>query len=366
MLGEAIAAQLGMIPASIELGFRLLPTFDIDPLEQNVNYAVAGAATGTVGAAGNNLQILPVGLQTQVEIFSLDLITAGALLVAADERPDIILSAGSNDVFEALVDQPAFANILLSPETDDDSALMQKFVSQIVGNIEQAIARLEGLVDDVVILGIPKLDATPFAIQMDALVDDLLIGDFAGKTQTFLTATATEVNAQLSKIYDGDSSPSTPLPLNIDPLLGADVTSGTATLGHIFAALSDDLLAGGVTEQAVAFLKGRLTDRPEVLWPLPPAPDPVANVMVIDGISIFETGVDRWQTSLPTSLSPIIDLSYQAYVTPLGSSNPDGLPAGLVVEQFAFIDGVHSTEAFNLELAPLIAAQIVAEFPDFG
>ena len=88
--------------------------------------------------------------------------------------------------------------------------------------------------------------------------------------------------------------------------------------------------------------------------------------MVIDGISIFETGVDRWQASLSTSLSPVIDLSYQDYVTQLGSGNLDRLPTGLVIEQFAFIDGVHSTEALNLELAPLVAAQIVAEFPDFG
>lgn len=366
VLGEAIVAQFGIAPESIELGFRLLPTLAVDPLEQSVNYAVAGAAAGAVGAAGNGLQLLPVGLQTQVEILALDLVTAGALLVPANERPDLILSAGSNDVLEALVDLPALADILFSPETDDDTAFMQTLVSQIVGDIQQAIARLDGLVDDVVILGIPPLGDTPFAIQMDSQVDELLVGDFAGVTAAFLTDTVAAINAELAQTYDGDRADEQPLAQTIDDLLG----TGTSIL---FDAI-DAVLTGGIEEFGVggelasgwSSITDFISDIAAALVESRQPPDPVENVMVIDTFNVFEAGLNNWQASLPAASTAITDRSYQDYLTQLGSSDSGNLPDGLGIEQFAFIDGVHSTEALNLELATLVKTQIAAEFPDFG
>ncbi len=348
VLSEAIAAELGVAPDAITLGFQFIPDFDTNPLTQPVNYAVAGATTGPFGSEGNDLQFVPVGLQTQVAVFLVDLIAAGAFWTPADQRPDVFLSAGSNDVFEVLVDLEAFAAILFSPQITDDELLQQALVSQIVGNVERAIATLDGLVDDIVIAGIPKLGDTPFAIQIDSAVDALLSGDFAGATRNFLTDTAAAINAQLSLQYDGKVPASSP------------VLSGFQEAGE---ALVDSLVTGGAEPFSVAPWFNGGQD-----WLLNPEAgvDPVEQVMVIDGISAVETGLANWAAALPADASPITDLSYRDYVMQLGSGNPQGLPTDLSVSQFAFIDGVHGTEALNLEIAKLVAAEITSEFPDFG
>ncbi|MGD1861035.1 MAG: SGNH/GDSL hydrolase family protein [Leptolyngbyaceae cyanobacterium] len=363
VLGEAIAAQLGIDPATIDLGFRLLPTFETNPLEQTVNYAVAGATTDEFGSASNDLEIVPIGLQSQAQLFSLDLIAAGAVVADAADRPDVLLSAGSNDVLEVLPDIAALADIMFSPDKTDDEALQQELAAQIAGNIEAAIASIDGLVDDIVIAGIPPLGDIPLARQIDEQVDDLLAGDFAGDTREFLTNTAAAINAQLSLLYDGPSS---------NPEAAVDQFSqfldepARQFLCGLLSDLSDDLLnhSGAIAENS--WIGNFLNSLQDALLGTDCAPDPVDNVLVIDAVDIFEAGLQNWQNSLPEALEPIAELSYRDYLDQLGSGSPSELPGDLVVDQFAFVDGVHSTEGLNIELAKLVAAQITMEFPDFG
>lgn len=135
VLGEAIMTELGIAPESLTLGFRL-PTAPptINPLSENINYAVAGATTGAFGSVGNSLEMFPVGVQTQISLFTQDLTAAGISTTEA-EKPDILFSVGSNDVFEVLVDINSFASVLLTPDKGDDNDLRNGLASQIVDNI---------------------------------------------------------------------------------------------------------------------------------------------------------------------------------------------------------------------------------------
>jgi hypothetical protein len=324
VLGEAVLDELGIDPNSLIPRFRLLrAATTFNPLQDNINYAVASATTGVFGSEGNDLDFLPIGLQSQVALFKKDFATARlkrygkksffdwaaswkkdftvARESALDEgKPDVILSAGSNDVFDVLVDLERFANVLFTPEEDDDRELINGTANKIVDNLNKAIDRLESTIDDAVIFGLSPLGDTPFSIQVDTVVDSLLSGgsgSFAGQTRELLTDIAEKVNSGLTDKYDGD---------------GLDVE----------------------------------------------------DVLVIDGIEIFEQGLNDWKDSL--SLTPYTDISYADYLGQIAQGNPNNLPSGLVAGQFAFIDGVHPTSDLNKFFASQAAPLIREEFPNFG
>lgn len=383
VLGEAVMAQLDLDPDSLKLGVRPLtapPT--LNPLTENINYAVAGATTGIFGSEGSNLDLFPIGVQSQIALFKQDLLSVETL-EANGKKPDLIFSAGSNDVFEALVDINSFASILLTPRKDDDDALKNDLATQVVGNINAAIKSLENSVNNVVIFGLSKLGDSPFSIQVDSAVDALLPGDYAGQTREFLTSVAAEVNTRLSAIYDG------PDPRENDFLFddviqtvdekaaralndlggfsGQAVTYGSSLLAGtrfstIFDNLVDDLLGSNVFNQANDLLVGLLDDVDNYLQDRSGGFDPVKNVMVIDGIDAFERGLLDWKESvIGAGLTPVKEISYLDYLT-----QPTGLPDNLDSRSFAFTDGSHPTSNLNQFIAAQIAPQIQAEFPDFG
>ncbi|MGI0483104.1 SGNH/GDSL hydrolase family protein [Geminocystis sp. CENA526] len=75
----------------------------------------------------------------------------------------------------------------------------------------------------------------------------------------------------------------------------------------------------------------------------------VPNVKVNDGFQVFNNGLTAWENQLNNEA--IIDISYVDYIS--GETN---LPPNLTIEQFAFIDGVHPTSAFNQYLADEIVS----------
>lgn len=382
VLGEAVIAQLGIAPESLILGFRL-PTdpSTLNPLSENINYAVAGATTGAFGSVGNSLEMFPVGVQTQISLFTQDL-TAAGIPTAKAEKPDIIFSVGSNDVFEVLVDINSFASVLLTPDKGDDNDLRNGLASQIVDNIYTAIDRFSDYVDDVVILGLSKLGDSPFSIQTDSAVDALLPGDFAGQTREFLTSVAAEINARLSVTYDGPDYSHGFWPDDVAQVIGdnairalndlegfsrralsfgSSLFAGTG-FSTTFDTITDDLLGSNLFGQAGDFLVGLLDDVDDYLQGHHGGCDPVENVMVIDGIEVFEDGLLVWKESvLNAGLTPVTDVSYLDYLT-----QSTGLPGNLDSRSFAFTDGSHPTSNLNQFIAAQIAPQIQAEFPDFG
>lgn len=383
VLGEAVMAQLDIDPASLTLGVRL-PTAPptLNPLTQNINYAIAGATTGGFGSEGNGLDLFPIGVQSQVALFTQDLVSVETP-ETKDKKPDIIFSAGSNDVFEALVDINSFASILLTPSKDDDNALKNGLVTQIVGNTNNAINSLQSSANNIVIFGLSKLGDSPFSIQMDSAVDALLPGDYAGQTREFLTSVAAEVNNRLSAIYDGPAprcndflfddvvqSISDKASRSLSDLEGFSARAidyGSALLaGTRFSAtfddLVDDLLGINVFGQVNKKIIGLLDDVDDYLQGKSSSLDPVKNVMVIDGIDAFERGLTAWQESvIDAGLTLVKEISYLDYLT-----QPTGLPDNLDSRSFAFTDGSHPTSNLNQFIAAQIAPQIQAEFPNFG
>jgi hypothetical protein len=368
VLGEVVIQRLGIDPNTLENRFS--PTLGIgfvNPFQDNINYAFSGASTGIFGSEGNDLDDLPIGLRTQVALFKADLSLAKRFTPKA-EKPDIIISAGSNDVFEALVDIENFANVLFTPETTDDDALKNNLAKGIVRNINRSIAKLQGKVDDIVVFGLSKLGDTPFSIKVDALVDSLLPGDFANHTRTFLTDVAAEVNTRLSDRYNPPDDVCNHyrnwLTEQLDdhlPKFGPS-SWGSTTASIIFEDLSQNLPLGNFFNQARDWLTGIVQNgRGGWLGPCN-SHDPAENVLVIDGIEIFETGLPLWIDSLGENVIPITELSYLDYVT----QAPGPLPSGLPVDQFAFIDGSHPADGLTQVLGELIADKITAEFADFG
>ncbi|MGB3312486.1 MAG: SGNH/GDSL hydrolase family protein [Nodosilinea sp.] len=385
VLGEAVMAQLALDPGSLKLGVRLPTTPPtLNPLTENINYAVAGATTGIFGPEGNGLENFPVGVQSQIALFTQDLASVG-IPEAKVEKPDILFSAGSNDVFEALVDINSFANILSTPSQDDDNALRNDLASQVVGNIYTAVGSLENYVDDIVILGLSKLGDSPFSIQTDGIIDALLPGNYAGQTRAFLTSVAAEINTRLIDTYDGDGDGDRRPDLSFNDLaktvgnnaaqalddlegfsqravnFGSSLFSNTG-FSLAFDDLVDDLLGSNVFDQANDLLVGLLDDVDDYLQGQCGGSDPVGNVMVIDGIDVFEDGLANWQMSVfGAGLTPITEISYLDYLTQF-----TGLPVGLDSRSFAFTDGSHPTSDLSQFIAAQIAPQIQAEFADFG
>lgn len=248
-----------------------------------------------------------------------------------------------------------------------------------MSTIYTAIDRLSDYVDDVVILGLSKLGDSPFSIQTDGAVDALLPGDFAGQTREFLTSVAAEINARLSATYDGPDYSHGVLPDDVAQVIGDNATralndlegfsqralsfgssllAGTG-VSMAFDNLADDLLGSNVFGQAGDFLVGLLDD---YLQGHHGGCDPVENVMVIDGIDVFEDGLLLWKESvLNAGLTPVTDVSYLDYLT-----QSTGLPGNLDSRSFAFTDGSHPTSNLNQFIAAQIAPQIQAEFSDFG
>lgn len=384
VLGEAVIAQLGIDPDSLALGLRLPaapPT--LNPLTTNINYATAGATTGIFGSEGNNFNELPIGVQSQIALFTQDLLSVNTP-EAEGKKLDIIVSAGSNDVFEALVDINSFASILLTPSKDDDNALKNDLATQVVGNIHTAINSLGNYANNIVIFGLSKLGDSPFSIQVDGAVDAFFPDvDLAGQTRAFLTGVAAEVNARLIATYDGPDPRCNDLLFddvaqtigdnaaralnNLESLSARAVTYGNALLAETkfsttFDNLVDDLLGSNIFGRANKFLGGLLNDVEDYLQDRQGGHDPVGNVMVIDGIDVFEKGLAAWEESvIDAGLTLVKEISYLDYLT-----QSTGLPGNLDSRSFAFTDGSHPTSNLNQFIAAQIAPQIQAEFPNFG
>lgn len=195
VLSEAIAARIGvdvesLIPYSS-------PTSPFNPLEENIVYAIAGATTGVFGSAGLNLQDFSIGLASQIQIFLENLPSNNTNA----ETIEVFITAGSNDILEILAN-PNFANIFITPDNDDNEALINNTVNNIVNNISQGIYSIENQTGDIFVVGVSPLGDIPFALQIDQQIDNNIPLDLAGQTSQLLNTIAQQVNLELINIFD--------------------------------------------------------------------------------------------------------------------------------------------------------------------
>jgi phospholipase/lecithinase/hemolysin len=200
VLGETLAEGLGIDPDHIVTRTKQL---FVDVFQDSVNYAFSGATSGEFGFKGKDLQTIPIGLLTQVEVFKKDFDLASQNYPHKNLSVDALLSVGSNDIFDVLT-IANFFNVFLTPDPSDDQALIQSQASQIVNNINSALTSTGDRLDDVVIVGLSPLGNLPFVIAFDQILTQQLAqyGDVSGKTKDLLTGIAAEVNTQLKTKYD--------------------------------------------------------------------------------------------------------------------------------------------------------------------
>jgi hypothetical protein len=325
------------------------------------------------------LEALPIGLQTQIDIFKQDLANAGGL-DADKEGPDVIINSGGNDIFEIFVEANigSLLTVLSTPGQDDDEALVQDLADDIFDNIYQAVEALRSHVDDIVVFGISRAGSTPFAIETAAQ----LPGDVATETRAFLTAIAAEVNDQLIETYDGTGPGNDDLCGDLQPKIERLVDQGLGGFDNFiddifswgssvfkkssFTAkvdrITENFFGNDFLDEATDYLTGLAQNWGNCSPYKGSGSDPARDVLVIDGIEVFDEGLDAWIGSLPEGVTPILESSYRDYL----EGNPNNLPDGLTVEQFAFVDGSHPTSDLNVFLAKEITPQILAAFPDFA
>lgn len=225
VLSEAIASLIHISPELL-IGNSMVTTSP-NPLEDNVVYAIAGATTGVFGSAGNNLEEFPIGLASQVESFLNNLPTTNS----NNQTIEVFISAGSNDVFEVLVNNQSFVNILLTPETEDNETLINNTANNIINNISQAINLIENKTENISVVTLAPLGNTPFAIKTDQQIDNSTPLDLAGQTSATLNSIASRVNQELTNIFDNQ--------INNNPKV--DIIDGIKVFNNAINARQNDL-----------------------------------------------------------------------------------------------------------------------------
>lgn len=205
VLGEQISIDLGLIdPNYPARGFSteidLISnsadnSFLTDPV---VNFSFFSASTGIYGSKTDAIDLSgrPIGLASQATL------VLGAytnpFFAAVYGKADVVLSVGSNDLFQFLdAEQGPILAALGTRTRRDDKALIDTISGQVVGNIAEQVERLQTVVDDVVILGVTSLEKTPLLQQVASRLPAPLDRAFTGLVADMVQA----VNRGLAKVF---------------------------------------------------------------------------------------------------------------------------------------------------------------------
>jgi hypothetical protein len=214
VLGEQIARRLGarsrMSPARlrsaelINLSDRPLKRglLSKDPNAQVFNFAYAGGLTSGRGSTTAGLDDFRIGLKSQTAAF-----VKAARLVALPEKPDLIISGGTNDVFDYLTKRRSkVRRVVITPGSGDDRRLAKRVARDIVSNIAESLDTITGLYDEAVVLGTAKLSALPTIRQASNEFRrvPLLGGLLSSKFRDFVDRISESINAGLERKYNSN------------------------------------------------------------------------------------------------------------------------------------------------------------------
>lgn len=196
VLGEHIAKQLGASVKSNQLvNFASIPGilltgFDSQQLR---TYAYAGARSSSSGSTRSGLSNFPIGLIAQAKAF--------ANTTSREKDLDVLVAAGSNDIIDLVADHQRLLPVLSSATGRDDRRLAKAVAGKIVDNIDSAVDRITGRVDETVIVGLSPLSVTPYvqdqAEEFAEFERDALIG--------LVDGIAARVNQGLEKRFGSDN-----------------------------------------------------------------------------------------------------------------------------------------------------------------
>lgn len=164
VLGEQIVQQIGGDPANTQL-FNIL---SLEPARsvQVHNYAHGGAQSGDEPSQSFLGFRIGIGLASQVRAMK-----QRSGFYRSQSDVDVLLSAGANDLLEALGDLTPFESVLTTPRRKDDRRLIRSLSRPISRNIRKTVDQITGLVDDVVVFASFPISATPKARRRAAKLD---------------------------------------------------------------------------------------------------------------------------------------------------------------------------------------------------
>jgi hypothetical protein len=186
-----------------------------DYTDELVNFSVSAATTGSFGSSrvtlpnGTSLSALPVGLLSQAD-YLLASFQFNPGFQNSYKGSDLFLSGGGNDIFgfldrdatDAQLLNPEILSALLSPNAVDDKQLIDSITGTVVGNIKSVVDKVSAWVDDIAILGPPKVAETPFLLGVAEALNSQSRG-LGDQYTKFVNKVSTSINKQLRKDFKG-------------------------------------------------------------------------------------------------------------------------------------------------------------------
>jgi phospholipase/lecithinase/hemolysin len=185
---------------------------------------------------------------------------------------------------------------------------------------------------------------------------NVLLTETDEDNQALINQTATQIVDNIEQAVNtlGDN-------LNNIVILGLSPLGDTPFAIKVDQMVDDDLFFADFSGQTRDLLTGIAAGvNTQLITKYDNSENDIEDVLVIDGFQVFNNALLAWEENLG-DLTPIKDISYLDYKT--ANTN---LPAGLLAEQFFFLDGSHPLEEANGFIAAEIAPLIVAEFPHFN
>ncbi|MCP9926402.1 SGNH/GDSL hydrolase family protein [Cyanobium sp. CH-040] len=216
VLGEQIVRQLGAGSRSSPARLRSAELINLsdqplrqglrgkDPNAQVFNFAYAGATSGRRGSDLAGLRNFDIGLRRQASTLA-----SAARFLPRGSDLDVIISAGSNDIFDFLEsNRDPITRVLVTPGGSDNRRLANKVASRIVGNIDAALDSITGLYDEAVVFGPAPLSDIPIIRSLSNDFKDkvpLLGGSLRSEFRSFVNQISASVNRRLDRKYNSST-----------------------------------------------------------------------------------------------------------------------------------------------------------------
>jgi hypothetical protein len=174
-----------------------------DPNAQVFNFAYAGATSGGRGSRLAGLEDFRIGLRRQAATLA-----RTASWISARSDLDVIISGGTNDVFDFLENnQDQITLALITPGREDDRHLAERVAKNVVTNINASLDGITGLYDEALVIGTTKLSALPRVREASREISRTpLIGrSLAGNFRKFVDRISASINTRLEETFNSDN-----------------------------------------------------------------------------------------------------------------------------------------------------------------
>ncbi|MGB5134273.1 MAG: SGNH/GDSL hydrolase family protein [Prochlorococcaceae cyanobacterium] len=174
-----------------------------DPNAEVFNFAYAGATSGRRGSGIAGLKKFEIGLRQQASTLA----SASRFLPRGSDL-DVIVSAGSNDIFDFLEsNRDSITRVLITPGQSDNQRLANNVANRIVSNIDASLDAITGIYDEAAVIGPVPLSDIPIIRSLSNDFKDkvpLLGGSLSSEFRSFVNQISASVNQRLDRQYNSN------------------------------------------------------------------------------------------------------------------------------------------------------------------